>query len=98
MSFLQPFLLAALPLMALPVVIHLINQRRYQTIRWAAMMFLLAANRMSRGYARLRQWLIMAFRVADIGGLIFAVSRPLAGGWLGLAAGGRPDTTIVLVD
>src|SRR5215210_3609064 len=98
MSFLQPMILAALPLVALPVIIHLINQRRYQTVHWAAMMFLLAANRMSRGYARLRQWLIMAFRMAAIGGLIFAVSRPLAGGWLGLAAGGRPDTTIVLVD
>src|SRR3954469_18810908 len=98
MNFLQPFLLAALPLVALPVVIHLINQRRYQTVRWAAMMFLLAANRMSRGYARLRQWLIMAFRMAAIAALIFAVSRPLAGGWLGLAAGGRADTTIVVLD
>ena len=88
MSFLQPMLLAALPLIALPIIIHLINQRRYQTIRWAAMMFLLAANRMSRGYARLRQWLIMAFRMVAIAGLVFAVSRPLAGGWLGLAAGG----------
>lgn len=98
MSFLQPMLLAALPLVALPIIIHLINQRRYQTVRWAAMMFLLAANRMSRGYARLRQWLIMAARMAAIAGLLFAVSRPLAGGWLGLAAGGRPDTTIVLLD
>jgi hypothetical protein len=98
MSFLQPGLLLALPLVALPIIIHLINQRRYQTIRWAAMMFLLAANRMSRGYARLRQWLIMAFRMAVIGGLIFAVSRPLAGGWLGLAAGNRPDTTMILLD
>ena len=98
MSFLQPMLLAALPLVALPIIIHLINQRRYQTVRWAAMMFLLAANRMSRGYARLRQWLIMAARMAAIAGLIFAASRPLAGGWLGLAAGGRPDTTIVLID
>jgi hypothetical protein len=98
MSFLQPMLLAGLPLVALPIIIHLINQRRYQTIRWGAMMFLLAANRMSRGYARLRQWLIMAFRMAAIACLIFAVSRPLAGGWLGLAAGGRADTTIVLVD
>ena len=98
MSFLQPMLLLGLPLVALPVIIHLINQRRYQTIRWAAMMFLLAANRMSRGYARLRQWLIMALRMAAIAGLTFAVSRPLAGGWLGLTAGGRPDTTIVLVD
>jgi hypothetical protein len=98
MSFLQPLLLAALPLVALPIIIHLINQRRYQTVRWAAMMFLLAANRMSRGYARVRQWLIMAMRMAAIAGLIFAVSRPLSGGWLGLAAGGRPDTTIILLD
>ena len=66
MSFLQPALLAALPLVALPIIIHLINQRRFQTIRWAAMMFLLAANRMSRGYARLRQWLIMLFRMLAI--------------------------------
>jgi hypothetical protein len=98
MSFLQPLLLAALPLVALPIIIHLINQRRYQTVRWAAMMFLLAASRMSRGYARIRQWLIMAFRMAAIAGLVFAVSRPLAGGWLGLTAGGRPDTTLVLLD
>ena len=62
------------------------------------MMFLLAANRMSRGYARLRQWLILLFRMLAIAGLIFAVSRPLASGWLGLAAGGRADTTIILLD
>jgi len=98
MSFLQPVLLAALPLVALPIIIHLINQRRYQTVRWAAMMFLLAANRMSRGYARIRQWLIMAARMLAIAGLIFAVSRPLAGGWLGLTTGGRPETTILLID
>jgi hypothetical protein len=98
MSFLQPILLAALPLISLPILIHLINQRRFQTIRWGAMMFLLAANRMSRGYAKLRQWLILLFRTLAIAGLIFCVARPLASGWLGLTAGGRPDTTIVLLD
>ena len=98
MSFLQPIMLVALPLIALPIIIHLINQRRYQTTRWGAMMFLLAANRMSRGYARLRQWLILLMRTLAVAGLIFAVSRPLASGWLGLAVGGRADTTIVLLD
>ena len=98
MSFLQPWLLAALPLIALPIIIHLINQRRFQTIQWAAMMFLLAAHRMARGYSRLRQWLIMLFRMLAIAGLIFAVARPLASGWLGLTAGVRPDTTIILLD
>lgn len=98
MTFLQPILLVGLPLVSLPIIIHLINQRRYQTVRWAAMMFLLAANRMSRGYARLRQMLILLFRMLVIAALIFAVARPLASGWFGRAAGGRADTTIVLLD
>lgn len=98
MNVLQPLILAGLPLAALPVIIHLINQRRFQTVRWGAMMFLVAANRMARGYARLRQWLILALRVLGLIGLIVAVSRPLASGWLGLAAGGRIDTTIILLD
>lgn len=98
MSFLQPWLLAGLPLIALPIIIHLINQRRFQTIQWAAMMFLLAAHKMARGYSRLRQLLIMMFRMLAIATLLLAVARPLASGWLGLAAGGHADTTIVLLD
>jgi hypothetical protein len=98
MSFLQPLLLAALPLAALPIVIHLVNQYRYQSVRWGAMMFLLAAQRMSRGYTKIRQWLILAFRTLAVLGLILAISRPLSSGWLGLAAGGRADTTLILLD
>jgi hypothetical protein len=98
MSFLEPLLLAALPLAGLPILIHLINQRRFQNIDWGAMRFLLEANRMSRGYARIRQWLILAARTLAVAGLIFAISRPLASGWLGLASGGRPDATIILID
>jgi len=98
MIFLQPWLLFALPLVLLPIIIHLINQWRFQTIPWAAMMFLLSAHKMARGYSRIRQWLIMFFRVLAIAALLFAVSRPLAGGWLGLAAGERGDTTLILLD
>jgi hypothetical protein len=36
--------------------------------------------------------------MAAIGALIFAISRPLAGGWLGFAGGGRADTTLILLD
>jgi hypothetical protein len=97
MSFLQPWLLAGLPLVALPIIIHLINQRRFQTVHWGAMMFLFNARRMSRGYSRIRQWLILLFRTLAVAGLVFAVSRPLASGWLGLA-GGAADTTIILLD
>jgi len=98
MSFLQPLALIALPLMALPIIIHLINQLRHRTIPWAAMMFLMRAKRMSRGMARLRHLLILLMRVLAIGALIFAISRPLSGGWLGSVGLSKPDATLILLD
>ncbi len=98
MNFLQPYMLYAAPFIALPIIIHLINQRRYQTMRWGAMRFLLTANKMSTGYAKIRQWLILACRTLAIAGLVFAACRPLASGFLGLFGGARADTTIVLLD
>jgi hypothetical protein len=97
MTFLEPALLALLPLAALPVVIHLIHQMRRKPVPWAAMMFLLRAQRMDRGLSRLRQILILACRVLAVAGILFVVTRPLAGGWLGLT-GGAPDTVLILLD
>ncbi|MGH7139073.1 MAG: BatA domain-containing protein, partial [Pirellulales bacterium] len=98
MTFLHPILLAGLALTVLPIIIHLINQLRYRTVRWGAMMFLLQANRMSRGLARLRQWLILLMRMLAIACLVFVVSRPLASGWMGWATAGQADTTLILLD
>jgi hypothetical protein len=97
MTFLQPWLLYALPLAALPVIIHLIHLYRRRQVKWAAMMFLLMAQRMNKGLSRLRQILILTLRVLVVAAVIFVVTRPLAGGWLGLT-GGAPDTVMVLVD
>lgn len=98
MTFLQPWVLLALPLVSLPLIIHLINQRRFQTVHWGAMMFLLSARALSRGYSRLRHWLIMLMRMLAVAAVILAVGRPLSRGWLALAGGGRPDTAIVILD
>lgn len=98
MSFLQPLILVALPLMALPILIHLINQYRHRSIHWAAMMFLVNAKRMNKGMARLRYVLIMLMRMAAVGALIFALSRPLVSGWLSGVGMGKPDATLILLD
>ena len=98
MGFLQPLALLALPLIVLPIIIHLINQHRHRTIPWAAMMFLMHAKRMSRGMARLRHFLILLMRVLAVATLIFVISRPLSGGWLGSIGMGRPDATLILLD
>ncbi|MEZ6147102.1 MAG: BatA domain-containing protein [Planctomycetaceae bacterium] len=98
MTFLQPILLAGLPLVALPILIHLINRWRHRKVEWGAMMFLLDAKRLTRGMAKLRFWLIMAMRMLAIAALLFAFARPLTSGWLGLAIGGQVETTIILLD
>ena len=97
-SFLEPLILAALPLMALPVIIHLIHRHRHRSVPWGAMMFLVSAQRMSKGMARLRHILILLMRVLAIAALVFAVSRPLASGWLSGIGLGKPDATLVLLD
>lgn len=97
MTFLAPVLLLALPLAALPVIIHLIHLYRRRRVKWAAMIFLQAAQRMNKGFSRLRQILILALRVLAVAALILFVARPLAGGWLGLT-GGAPDTVLILLD
>jgi len=98
MTFLQPWLLFALPLVSLPVIIHLINQQRFQSVEWAAMRFLLSARALSRGYTRLRQFLILLLRVLAVAAAILAVSRPLSQGWLAAAGGDRSAAAIVLLD
>ncbi len=66
MTFLQPFILWALPLILLPVLIHLFNRLRHRPMPWAAMQFLRSATRKSTRYARLRQLLVLLFRVLAI--------------------------------
>ena len=43
MSFINPFLLWALPLISVPVIIHLLRKNKVIEIEWAAMDFLMDA-------------------------------------------------------
>jgi hypothetical protein len=98
MTFLQPSVLWALPLVLLPVIIHLLNRLRHRSQPWAAMRFLVSATRTSVSQAKLRQFLILLFRVLAVLMLVLFVSRPLAGGWLGWVLAPAPDTILILLD
>ncbi len=98
MTFLQPFILWGLPLVLLPVIIHLINRMRHRPQPWAAMRFLLSATRASVSHAKLRQFLVLLFRVLSVLALVLFLSRPLAGGWLGWVFAPAPDVILILLD
>ncbi|HSV15883.1 MAG TPA: BatA domain-containing protein [Tepidisphaeraceae bacterium] len=78
-SFLSPsFAIAGLVLASLPIIIHILNRRRFKTIDWAAMDFLLRAMRKNRKRLRFEQWLLLATRCLVLALLGFALARPLS--------------------
>lgn len=97
MTFLQQTMLWGLFAVSLPVIIHLLNRRRFRTVEWGAMQFLLKATRESRGKKRLKHILILLMRSLAIAALVFAIARPLVGGFLGWG-GGKVETVILILD
>ena len=96
MSFLQPAILWGLLAVSLPITIHLLNRRRHRTVKWAAMDFLLKATRESRGKKKIKHIIILACRALAVAALIFAIARPLLGGFLGFGA--TVDTVVLILD
>ncbi len=60
----------------IPILVHLINRRRYRRVPWAAMSFLLTANRRSAKRVWLEQWALLLTRMALIVLFGLALARP----------------------
>ncbi|HBF17354.1 MAG TPA: hypothetical protein DDW37_06940 [Verrucomicrobiales bacterium] len=97
LSFLSQPILWGLFAASIPVIIHLLNRRRFRIVDWAATSFLLKASRESRGKKKLKHILILICRTLAIFALIFAVARPLLGGFLG-SGSGSVNTVILVLD
>lgn len=78
MTFATPSLLwLAIPLLAATLAIHLLNLRRQRSVPWAAMDFLLTSERRNRTWINLKEWLLLALRLAAIALVVFALARPV---------------------
>jgi len=76
MSFLYPLFLFALLAIAVPIIIHLFNFKRYKTLYFSNVGLLKRIRQESRKKSQLKQLLILAARILAIGSLVFAFSRP----------------------
>jgi hypothetical protein len=62
-AFLAPALMAAgAAATSIPIIIHLLNKRKFRVIVWAAMDWLLAAQRRNARRLRFHRWLLLALR------------------------------------
>lgn len=64
-----------LPLVAVPILIHLINLRRQQRIRWAAMQFLMESQKRNKRWIRLKELLLLLARMAAVAVLVFMLGH-----------------------
>jgi hypothetical protein len=76
MSFLFPAMLWGALVIGVPIIIYLINRRRFQRRVWAAMEFLLRALKKNRRRLQLENLLLLLLRVAALLLLAVAMARP----------------------
>lgn len=102
LSFVTPALFyAGAAMVAAPILIHLFARRRFQKIRWAAMDFLLDAERRNRRRVRMEEWILLALRCLAVLFIGFLVARPfvsptgIAAAWGGSS---RTERVILLDD
>src|SRR5687768_12325482 len=97
MTFLNPVMLLGLAAVAVPILIHLLKQRRLQRVVWAAMRFLSASVEQHRRRMKVEDLILLALRCLLIALIALALARPAtlsSGG----GAGGSRVTAIIVVD
>lgn len=99
MAFLNPLIAAFAALGAVPIIIHLLNRRRFRIIVWAAMEFLLSSLKKNKRRLQLRDIILMLIRAAAVILMALALARPtIAGGVLKLFGGGGQVGAAIVLD
>ena len=100
-AFVTPALAwAGMGAVAAPILIHLLARRRFKRIRWAAMDFLIDAERRNQRRIRMEEWILLALRclaVALLGLMVarlFITPSGLASAW----GGSRRTERVFIVD
>ena len=76
MAFLNPFLLFGIGAIAIPIVIHLLKNRKIKRVRWAAMRFLQKSLEENKKRIRVEDLLLLLLRCALVIFLALAMARP----------------------
>src|SRR5436190_14388639 len=93
------FFWAGLAAVSIPIIIHILNRRRFKTVTWAAMEFLLRAMRKNRRRLRFEQWVLLATRCLLVLLLGMALARPLGCENAAIALmGGRAGMSVIVID
>src|ERR1700743_2658747 len=97
MHFTSPLFLFALLTLAIPVIIHLFNFRRYQKVYFSNVQFLKEIQEQQASRRNLKERLILASRLLALLFLVFAFARPYIPG-KNAANAGKQQAVSIFVD
>jgi hypothetical protein len=99
MSFLTPLFFLALAALAVPVLIHLTARERKQVVTFPSLMFLRRIPYSSIRRRRIRDWLLLALRIAALALIVLAFARPFVRRpATALAGASGPREVVILLD
>jgi len=101
LGFVHTAMLGGLALASLPIIIHLLNRRRFRRMDWAAMEFLLKAAVRNRRRVRLENLLLLLLRTLVVLLLVLAVARPFLAreaGWASMLGAEGATERVFLLD
>ena len=98
MSFLNPFMLAGLGALSVPVIIHLLNRHRVRRVTWAAMRFLHTSVARNQRRMNIEDWLLLALRCLLLALLALALARPTFQNAGAVSRGRTAVTGLILLD
>jgi hypothetical protein len=76
MNFIAPEFLYALGFLAIPILIHLFNFRRYKTVQFSQVRFLKSLKKQTQSTSKLKHFIVLACRCLALATLVFAFAQP----------------------
>ena len=97
--FLNPLLLLGITAVSVPIIIHLLNRRKFQKVVWAAMRFVRVSMQKNQRRIQWEDILLLAIRCLLVALVALALARPMiSAGRAAGALGATKVTAVLLLD
>jgi len=96
LQFVNPLLLMGAAAASAPIIIHLLNRRRFKVVNWAAMEFLLASSRRNFRRVRLQEIILLVLRTLVLLLVALALARPFMSGAAAVLGGSQRYVVMVI--
>src|SRR5512145_2004805 len=98
MQFLFTAALFALPLAALPLILHLLYRRKSPVVPFPTLRFIKASLQQSAARRKVQRWLLLAIRMLLLALLIWAVAQPAKTLAARFFSSGSNSVAVIVVD